>query len=60
MDPKLYNKLGLKFFSKYSKTKMYKHFKNLVDKQNNTAGYKEGGIIKAQTGTQIPWRLNFN
>lgn len=34
IDPKLYNELGLKFFSKYSKTKMYKHFKNLVDRQN--------------------------
>lgn len=34
MDPELYNELGLKFFSKYSKSKMYQHFKNLVDKQN--------------------------
>jgi hypothetical protein len=31
IDPELYNELGLKFFSKYSKTNMYKHFKKLVD-----------------------------
>ena len=78
MDPKLYNELGLKFFSKYSKSNMYKHFKDLVDKQNQEKivekieyddptrdlsvqyMYKEGGIIKAQGGTQTPWRRNFN
>lgn len=78
MDPKLYNALGLKFFSKYSKSNMYKHFKDLVDKQNQEKiiekieyddptrdlsaqyMYKEGGIIKAQGGTQTPWRRNFN
>ena len=32
LDPKLYNELGLKYFSKYSASKMYKHFKDLVDK----------------------------
>jgi hypothetical protein len=32
MDPELYNELGLKYFSNYSASKMYKHFKNLVDK----------------------------
>lgn len=78
MDPKLYNELGLKFFSKYSKSNMYKYFKDLVDKQNRekivekieyddptrdlSAQYmfKEGGIIKAQGGTQTPWRRNFD
>lgn len=34
MDPKLYNELGLKFFSNHSASKMYKHFKDLVEKQN--------------------------
>lgn len=34
MNPKLYNELGLKFFSNYSASKMYKYFKDLVDKQN--------------------------
>jgi hypothetical protein len=49
MDPKLYNELGLKFFSKYSTTEMYKYFKDLVDKQNREAAtkHKEGGILKA-------------
>ncbi len=60
MNPKLYNELGLKFFSNYSASKMYKHFKDLVNKQNNAAEYKKGGIIKAKTGTQIPWRHNFD
>ena len=32
MDPKLYNELGLKYFSNYSASKMYKHFKDLVAK----------------------------
>lgn len=41
MDPKLYNELGLKFFSKYSKTKMYKHFKDLVNKQNKEKAMKQ-------------------
>lgn len=34
LDPKLYNELGLKYFSKHSASKMYKYFKELVDKQN--------------------------
>jgi hypothetical protein len=41
---------------------MYKHFKNLVDKQNQTEASKhdQGGILKAQNGVKTPWRLNFN
>jgi hypothetical protein len=41
---------------------MYKHFKDLVDKQNReeAAKHKEGGIIKAQNGIQTPWRRNFD
>lgn len=61
IDPKLYNELGLKFFSKYSTTKMYKYFKDLVDKQNKeTAKHEKGGILKAQDGLKTPWRLNFD
>lgn len=61
MDPKLYNELGLKYFSNYSASKMYKHFKDLVDKQNKEAAkHEEGGILKAQNGAQTPWRLNFD
>jgi hypothetical protein len=62
MDPKLYNELGLKFFSKYSTTKMYKHFKDLVEKQNREIAtkHKEGGILKAENGLKTPWRLNFD
>lgn len=61
IDPKLYNELGLKFFSKYSKTNMYKHFKKLVDDQNKKADkHKKGGIIKAEGGMQTPWRRNYN
>lgn len=61
IDPELYNKLGLKFFSKYSKTNMYKHFSDLVDKQNKkTIKNKSGGVLKAQNGMQTPWRLNFD
>lgn len=61
IDPKLYNELGLKFFSKYSTTKMYKHFKDLVDKQNKEATkHEKGGILKAENGLKTPWRLNFD
>ena len=61
IDPKLYNELGLKFFSKYTTTKMYKHFKDLVDEQNKEAAkHAEGGVLKAQNGVKTPWRLNFN
>lgn len=74
MDPKLYNELGLKYFSNYSASKMYKHFKDLVAKQgkrvelstapvvyrNLTSQYAQGGIIKAQDGMKTPWRLNFD
>lgn len=62
IDPKLYNELGLKFFSKYSTTNMYKHFKDLVDKQNKETISKQAkvGIIKAETGVQVPWRRNFD
>ena len=61
LDPKLYNELGLKYFSNYSASKMYKHFKDLVDKQNKEAAkHAEGGILKAQNGAQTPWRLNFD
>lgn len=74
LDPKLYNELGLKYFSNYSASKMYKYFKDLVDKQgkrieksrapviyrNLTSQHAQGGIIKATNGTQIPWRLNFD
>lgn len=74
MDPKLYNELGLKYFSKYSQSKMYKHFKELVAKQgkrvepstapvvyrNLTSQHAQGGIIKAQEGMKTPWRLNFD
>lgn len=58
IDPKLYNILGLKFFSKYTTTNMYKHFKDLVENQNNqqVQANKEGGIIKAQGGV----KLDFN
>lgn len=61
IDPKLYNELGLKYFSNYSASNMYKYFKNLVDQQNKEAiKHKEGGIIKAENGTQTPWRRNYN
>ena len=61
IDPKFYNELGLKFFSKYSKTKMYQHFKDLVDKQNKTTTKnKSGGVLKAENGIQTPWRRNFD
>lgn len=74
LDPKLYNELGLKYFSNYSASKMYKHFKDLVGKQgkrvekstapvvyrNLTSQHAQGGIIKAQEGVKIPWRLNFD
>lgn len=74
LDPKLYNELGLKYFSKYSASKMYKHFKDLVDKQgkrvepstapvvyrNLTSQHAQGGIIKAKEGVKTPWRLNFD
>lgn len=61
LDPKLYNELGLKYFSNYSASKMYKHFKDLVDKQNKEAAkHEEGGILKAENGLKTPWRLNFD
>lgn len=84
LDPKLYNELGLKYFSKHSASKMYKYFKDLVEKQNKEREkeriaqdiaytkydpfmnvsvrpfYQEGGIIKANEGVKMPWRLNFN
>lgn len=74
LDPKLYNELGLKYFSNYSASKMYKHFKDLVAKQgkrvepstapvvyrNLTSQYAQGGVIKAQDGIKTPWRLNFD
>ena len=74
MDPKLYNELGLKYFSNYSASKMYKHFKELVAKQgkrvepstapvvyrNTTSQYAQGGVIKANDGMKTPWRLNFD
>ena len=61
IDPKLYNKLGLIYFSNYSASNMYKYFKNLVDQQNKEAvKHKEGGIIKAENGMQTPWRRNYN
>lgn len=63
MDPKLYNELGLKYFSNYSASKMYKYFKDLVDKQNKekvATKQENGGILKAQNGLKAPWRLNFD
>lgn len=62
IDPKLYNELGLKFFSKYSTTNTYKHFKELVDKQNEETVSKQakGGVIKAQGGVKVPTQLNFD
>lgn len=61
MDPKLYNELGLRYFSTYSTSNMYKHFKDLVDKQNKeTAKKAKGGILKANNGAKTPWRLNFD
>lgn len=55
IDPRMYNILGLKFFSKYSTTNMYKHFKELVDKQNEetVSKHAKGGIIKAQGGVKF-------
>ena len=62
IDPKMYNILGLKFFSKYTTTNMYKHFKELVEKQNKEQiqSNKEGGIIKAQGGVKVPVKFDFD
>ncbi len=62
IDPKIYNILGLKFFSKYTTTDMYKHFKQLVEKQNKeqVQANKEGGIIKAQGGVKVPVKFDFD
>lgn len=62
IDPKIYNILGLKFFSKYTTTDMYKHFKELVEKQNKEQiqSNKEGGIIKAQGGVKVPVKFDFD
>ena len=62
LDPKLYNELGLKYFSNYSASKMYKHFKELVDKQNKETVSKQakGGVVKAQGGVKVPTQLNFD
>lgn len=62
LDPKLYNQLGLKYFSNYYASNMYKHFKELVEKQNKeqVQTNKEGGIIKAQGGVKVPIQLDFN
>lgn len=63
MNPELYNELGLKYFSNHSASKMYKHFKDLVDKQNKekvATKQENGGILKAQNGLKAPWRLNFD
>ena len=62
IDPKMYNILGLKFFSKYTTTNMYKHFKELVEKQNKeqVQANKEGGIIKAQGGVKVPIKFDFD
>ena len=63
INPKLYNELGLKYFSNYSASNMYKYFKNLVDQQNKEKtinSHKEGGIIKAENGTKTSWRNNYN
>jgi len=61
IDPKMYNILGLKFFSKYTTTNMYKHFKELVEKQNKeqVQTSKEGGVIKAQGGIKTPIKFDF-
>ena len=60
LDPKFYNELGLKYFSNYSASKMYKHFKELVEKQNKeqVQANKEGGIIKADGGVKVLNSLN--